>query len=130
MKKLTKRNDKRRALKTPITHSMYNKSNHSKLFPIAYYDNCHAGMIGNISSGGMSFESDIPCWENGPIYVNLCGDSMGLMVSEETETLSGTVVWCNENTSKRPHFRVGVKFDAQQEIDNKFLGEFGTLWLS
>ncbi len=130
MKKLIKRTDKRRLLKTPITHSMYNKANHSKLFPIAYYDNSHAGMVGNISSGGLYFESDIPCWENGPIHVNICGDSMGLKVFDENETLSGTVVWCNENTTKGSHFRIGVKFDEQQQFDVNFVGEFGALWLS
>ncbi len=130
MKKLIKRTNKRRFLKTPITHSMYNKANHSKLFPIAYYANYHTGMLGNISAGGMYFESDIPCWETGPIYVNICGDSMGLNVYDATETISGTVVWCNENAMKGPHFRVGVKFNAQQQFDDKFIGEFGALWLS
>lgn len=130
MKHLTKRNHERRVLKTPITHSMYNKENHSKLFPIAYHDNHHEGIMGNISAGGMYFESDIPCWENGPVYINLKGESRGLLVSSETDTLSGTVVWCSENAKKGPQFRIGIRFDDEQPVDEYFVGEFGALWLS
>lgn len=128
MKKLAKRTHKRRAVKTPITHSMYNKEDHSKLFPIAYHDNHHDGMMGNISSGGMYFESDVPCWEKGPVYVNLSGESRGLLVSNKTDSLAGTVVWCSENAKKGPQFRIGIRFNEQQEIDEDFAGELGALW--
>ena len=129
MKKLAKRNHKRRQLKTPITHSMYNKKDHSKLFPIAYYDNHHEGMTGNISAGGMFFESDIPCWEQGPVHVNLTDDSQGLTLSATTEILSGKVVWCRENAKPGLQFRIGVKFDEQLSEDI-YTKEFGALWLS
>jgi len=129
MKKLAKRSHKRRQLKTPVTHSMYNKNDHSKLFPIAYYDNHHEGMAGNISAGGMSFESDIPCWEKGPVHVNLSDGSKGMMLSATTEAISGKVVWCRENSKPGPLFRIGVKFDDQLS-DDIYTKEFGALWLS
>lgn len=129
MKKLAKRSHKRRQLKTPVTHSMYNTNDHSKLFPIAYYDNHHEGMSGNISAGGMYFESDIPCWEKGPVHVNLRDGSKGMNLSATTETISGKVVWCRENAKSGPQFRIGVKFDEQLSNDI-YTKEFGALWLS
>lgn len=129
MKKLAKRSHKRRELKTPLTHSMYNMADQSKLFPIAYYENNHQGMTGNISAGGMYFESDTPCWEKGPVHINLSDESKGLKLSPTTETISGKVVWCRENPQPGPQFRIGVEFNEQLS-DEIYTKDFGALWLS
>ena len=131
MQKIKQRTHERRFFHAPITHSMYNRADHSKLFPIGYLDNYHGGIMGNISIGGMFFESDIPCRVNGPVYVNLLGDSHGLLVSNDTETLSGIVTWCRENVMDgHPYFRIGVRFDSLQPVEESFAPDIGAVWLS
>ncbi len=110
---------------------MYDLEDYSTLSPDGHPNNCHDGIMGNISSGGMFFESDTPCWGNGPVYINLLGNSKGLLESNDTGRLSGTVVWCRESSMKgHSQFRIGVKFDSQQPIEKRFAHSIGAAWLS
>ena len=127
MNKITQRTHERLAFHAPITHSMYNRNNS----PNGSMDNYHDGIMGDISAGGLFFESATPCWGNGPVYINFLGKSKSILVTNKTEDIPGTVVWCRES-AKTGHarFMIGVKFDKKQAIKVRFARKLGAVWLS
>lgn len=132
MKKIKNRTHERRVFKAEITHSMFNKNDHRKHYANGYIDNYHRGKMINISTGGMVFISDIPCWKNEHIFVNHVGKTYGLSNSDITDPLAGTVVWCEKTLmDNQPLFKTGVKFFLQeQDTEKNFASVLGPIWLS
>ena len=118
------RNHERMAFHAPISHSMYNR-NHS---PKSAMNNVHGGIMGDISAGGLFFESATPCWGNGPVYINFLGKSKSILVTSKTEGIPGTVVWCRESVQKgNTRFKIGVKFDKKQAIKVRLARKLGAV---
>ncbi len=126
MSNITRRKHERLSFRAPITHSMYSH----KKFPKNTMAIGHKGKMGNISAGGLFFESDTPCWGNGPIYINFFGKSKLLLLSRTTDDIPGTVVWCREISGGDARFMVGVKFDRKQAIKTRSANELGAVRLS
>lgn len=112
MKSFRARNSARHHFHGHITHSMYNKHSHRKSYPNGYFDNCHDGLIQDISQGGMRFKSTVPCRIGSKIFVNMLGDVQGLHLTKRSEPYTGKVTWCERNSRNADtEYYVGVRFD-------------------
>ncbi len=120
---ITQRTHERIAFHAPITHSMYNRNDYPKSSMYV-----HEGVMGDISAGGLFFESASPCWGNGPVYINFLGKSKSILVTNKTEDIQGTVVWCHESAQKgHARFMIGVKFAKKQAIKVRFARKLGAV---
>ena len=112
MKTFIARSSARHHFHGHITHSMYNKDSQRKSYPNGYFDNHHAGLIQDISQGGMRFKSAVPCRIGSKIFVNMLDDVQGLRVTKRSEPYTGEVTWCEKDSRNADtEYQIGVRFD-------------------